>query len=108
MQENALGTKSIPTLFWQYSIPTVAAMLFLGVNTIVDGLFVGRYTLPDMLYNMEAQHYILPTKLRPPISETEWGMTALMVLLSVFICLYAYQKSAREEAAKDAFSISDV
>ena len=49
MQENALGTKSIPTLFWQYSIPTVAAMLFLGVNTIVDGLFVGRYIGADAL-----------------------------------------------------------
>ena len=63
------------------------------------GLFVGRYTLPDMLYTMETAHYILPQKIRPPISLTEWGMTALMVLLSVFICLYAYQKSAREEAA---------
>ena len=63
------------------------------------GLFVGRYTLPDMLYKMEAQHYILPDKLRPPISLSEWGMTALMVLLSVFICLHAYRKAAREEAA---------
>lgn len=62
------------------------------------GLFVGRYTLPDMLYNMEAQHYILPTKLRPPISETEWGMTALMVLLSIFICLHAYRKAARRRS----------
>ena len=63
------------------------------------GLFVGRYTLPDMLYNMETAHYILPQKIRPPISLSEWGMTALMVLLSVFICLYAYRKAAREEAA---------
>ena len=63
------------------------------------GLMVGRYTLPDMLYNMEAQHYTLPERLRPPISLTEWGMTALMVLLSVGICLYAYRKAAKEEAA---------
>lgn len=63
------------------------------------GLFVGRYTLPDMLFKMEAQHYILPDKLRPPISLSEWGMTALMVLLSVFICLHAYRKAAQEEAA---------
>ena len=63
------------------------------------GLFVGRYTLPDMLYAMENQHYVLPMRLRPPISAAEWGMTALMVLLSVFICLYTYQRAAREEAA---------
>lgn len=63
------------------------------------GLFVGRYTLPDLLYRMETSHYILPAKIRPPISLSEWGMTALMVLLSVVICLYAYRKAAREEAA---------
>lgn len=63
------------------------------------GLFVGRYTLPDMLYAMEADHYTLPQKLRPPIALEEWGITALMVLLSVGICLYAYRKAAREEAA---------
>ena len=63
------------------------------------GLFVGRYTLPDMLYKMEAQHYILPEQLRPPISLSQWGMTALMVVLSVFICLHAYRKASQEEAA---------
>jgi len=44
-----LGTESIGRLFLQYSIPTVAAMLFLGLNTIVDGLFVGRYIGTDAL-----------------------------------------------------------
>jgi len=63
------------------------------------GLFVGRYTLPDMLYNMETAHYILPQKIRPPISLSEWGMTGLMVLLSVLICLYAYRKEAMEQTA---------
>ena len=65
----------------------------------LTGLFVGRYMLPDMLYNMESTHYAILTKIRPPISLSEWGMTALMVLLSVFICLYTYQRTAREEAA---------
>ena len=49
MRENILGTKSIGKLFLQYSIPTIAAMLFLGLNTIVDGLFVGRYIGADAL-----------------------------------------------------------
>ena len=63
------------------------------------GTVVGRLMLPPMLYQMEAQHYILPQKLTPPLSPAEWGMTALMVLLSVSICLYAYRRAAREEAA---------
>ncbi len=63
------------------------------------GVVVGQYTLPDVLYGMEAAHYILPEKLRAPISASAWGMAGLMVLLSVGICLYAYRKQARETTA---------
>ena len=49
MSENILGTESMGKLFLRYSIPTIAAMLFLGLNTIVDGLFVGRYIGADAL-----------------------------------------------------------
>ncbi len=49
MNENSLSTERIGKLFWQYSIPTTAAMLFLGLNTIVDGLFVGHYIGADAL-----------------------------------------------------------
>ncbi|WP_188398653.1 MATE family efflux transporter [Sporomusa sp. GT1] len=49
MKENILGTESVSKLFFQYSIPTIAAMLFLGLNTIVDGLFVGHYIGADAL-----------------------------------------------------------
>lgn len=64
------------------------------------GTMVGRYTLPDMLYAMETAHYFLPEKLRAPISPAAWGMTALMVILSAAICLYAYQRAARENTAE--------
>ena len=37
------------------------------------GTLVGQYTLPDMLYAMEAAHYYLPVKLRAPISWSAWG-----------------------------------
>lgn len=43
MRENILGKENITILFLKYSIPTIAAMLFLGLNSIVDGLFVGNY-----------------------------------------------------------------
>ncbi|WP_371380207.1 MATE family efflux transporter [Sporomusa aerivorans] len=43
MNGNVLGTESIISLFLKYSIPAIAGMLFLGLNTIVDGFFVGNY-----------------------------------------------------------------
>jgi putative MATE family efflux protein len=43
MKENRLGTQNITTLFFSYSIPAIAGMLFLGINTIIDGFFVGNY-----------------------------------------------------------------
>lgn len=43
MRENILGKDPIHKLFLTYTLPSVAAMLFLGLNTIVDGLFVGNY-----------------------------------------------------------------
>ena len=43
MNENRLGKENITTLFLRYSIPAIAGMLFLGLNTIVDGFFVSHY-----------------------------------------------------------------
>ncbi|WP_378955110.1 MATE family efflux transporter [Pelosinus sp. sgz500959] len=43
MEENILGKEKISTLFLKYSIPSIAGMLFLGLNTIVDGFFIGNY-----------------------------------------------------------------
>ena len=63
------------------------------------GQLVGHYTLPDMLYAMEANDFMIPERIRPPIAFTEWGMTALMVALSISICLAAYRRAEKEEAA---------
>jgi putative MATE family efflux protein len=35
--------KSIYKQFWQYTLPTVAAMLVNGLYQVVDGIFIGRY-----------------------------------------------------------------
>lgn len=43
MNENILGKENITTLFLKYTIPAISGMLFLGLNTIVDGFFVGNY-----------------------------------------------------------------
>lgn len=43
MSENMLDKESITSLFFKYSIPAVAGMLFLGLNVLLDGFFVGHY-----------------------------------------------------------------
>ncbi|WP_425628126.1 MATE family efflux transporter [Vibrio neptunius] len=40
---------SIYKQFWQYTIPTVAAMLVNGLYQVVDGVFIGRYVGADGL-----------------------------------------------------------
>lgn len=43
MENNILGSEKIPKLFVKYSIPAIFAMLIVGTQSIVDGLFVGNY-----------------------------------------------------------------
>jgi putative MATE family efflux protein len=43
LSDSILGKENIHTLFLKYSIPAVLGMLFVGINTIVDGFFVGNY-----------------------------------------------------------------
>ncbi|MDD3412201.1 MAG: ABC transporter permease, partial [Eubacteriales bacterium] len=63
------------------------------------GLAVGRVTLPYILWDMEAAHYILPYQLQAAISWEQWAVCALAVVLACGICLRTYRKSAREVTA---------
>ncbi len=63
------------------------------------GLFVGRITLPYVLWNMESARYVFPECLQAPISWEQWFVCGLGVLLSCFICLKTYKQSAREVTA---------
>lgn len=63
------------------------------------GLGVGRITLPKMLWDMEASHYVFPYQLRAPVSTAAWCMCALSVALSCAVCYFAYRKAAREVTA---------
>lgn len=63
------------------------------------GLFVGRATLPYMLWKLEEAQFVFPYQLQAPISALQWAVCALGVLLSCFICLKTYQKSAKEQTA---------
>ena len=65
----------------------------------LGGLIVGQYTLPYVLWNMEASIYVFPYQIQPPISLSAWVVTGLAVALSVAICLHTYNKAARETTA---------
>lgn len=43
MTENILGTEKISKLFLKFSIPAIIAMLISGMQTVVDGIFVGNF-----------------------------------------------------------------
>lgn len=65
----------------------------------VLGLFVGRATLPYILFEMEAESHIMPYCIQAPISALQIIACVLMVALSLLICFYAYRKSAKEVTA---------
>ena len=49
------------------------------------GLFVGRHTLPSILWELEMAHFQFPYRLNPPVSWSEWLVTGLGVLLAVLL-----------------------
>ncbi len=63
------------------------------------GLYVGRITMPYILWDMMAKHYLLPWQLQAPVSWEAWAVAGAAVLMSCLICLHTYRKSARENTA---------
>ncbi len=43
MQENILGTEKISKLFIKFSIPAILSLTIAGVQTMVDGIFLGNF-----------------------------------------------------------------
>ena len=74
------------------------ALLPSSVGSVI-GLYVGRYTLPDVLWNMMVHNSRYPYMLRAPISPIAYGMTAMSVALSAAICMYALRSSLAEQTA---------
>lgn len=64
------------------------------------GLFVGRSTLPYLLWSLEEAQFTMPYQMQAPISPEQWAMCAVGVALSCYICLHTYRKTACEETAQ--------
>ncbi|MCR5575559.1 MAG: ABC transporter permease [Oscillospiraceae bacterium] len=75
------------------------ALLPSTVGSVI-GLYVGRYTLPDVLWNMMVHNSRYPYMLRAPISPIAYGMTVMSVVLSVLICQLTLGSSLREQTAE--------
>ncbi|KAJ52660.1 putative MATE family efflux protein [Clostridium tetanomorphum] len=43
MRENILGTEKISRLFIKFSIPAIISMVIAGIQTIIDGIFLGNF-----------------------------------------------------------------
>ncbi|MDO5144216.1 MAG: ABC transporter permease [bacterium] len=63
------------------------------------GVFAGRYSLPYILWNMEASHYNHPWQKQAPVSSGCWIIALLCVALCVLICLRTYNRAAHETTA---------
>ena len=74
------------------------ALLPSAVGSFI-GLYVGWFTLPDVLWDMMAHNSRYPYVLRPRISTASYAMTGLSVLLSVMICLLTLRSSLAEQTA---------
>ena len=75
------------------------ALLPSAVGSFI-GLYVGWYTLPDVLWTMMVHNSRYPYMLRPPVSLASYGMTVMSVVLSVLICLHTLRQSLREQTAE--------
>lgn len=42
-REKLLLTGEIPRLFFKYALPGVAGLLFLGIQSVIDGIVLGRF-----------------------------------------------------------------
>lgn len=75
------------------------ALLPSAVGSLI-GLYVGWFTLPDVLWDMMAHNSRYPYMLRPPVSAASYAMTGLSVVLSVLICLLTLRRSLGEQTAE--------
>lgn len=65
----------------------------------VLGVVTGQYSIPYIMWDMEAANFSFPWRMQPPISPLAWGSALLVVILSLMICYRTYNQSARETTA---------
>ena len=64
------------------------------------GIYLGWYTLPDVVWTMMVHNARYPYTLRPRVSLAAYGIAALSVALSVLICVVTLRRSLEEQTAE--------
>ncbi len=65
----------------------------------VGGLFAGRYTLPQFLWSVMEDMYMLPETKTAPISYAAISVCLLSIVMTCIICYTACQRNISENAA---------
>lgn len=65
----------------------------------IIGVVTGEYSIPDVIWPIMTTMARYPERIRPAISPIAWSTAVISVILSVLICLTAYNKAARETTA---------
>ncbi|MBR4081924.1 MAG: ABC transporter permease [Clostridia bacterium] len=65
----------------------------------VIGVVTGKYTVTEVIWPIISNTARYPARVRPPISPVSWAMAVVSVILSVLICLIAYNRAAKETTA---------
>ncbi len=48
-KQNILGTEKISKLFVKFSIPAIISMAIAGMQTMIDGIFLGNFVGPNAM-----------------------------------------------------------
>lgn len=56
MEDNILGREKISTLFIKYSFPAIISMVITGMQTMVDGMFVGNLLGPNAIASVNVSN----------------------------------------------------
>lgn len=89
-----LNTLPVKTLFWRYVIPSIAGMLVIGLYTVVDGIFVGRYV---------GAHALAAINLAYPLILLQVGLGA-MISMGAATRISILQGAGRNQEAKQALA----
>lgn len=96
MNEQNLGTEKISKLFFTVVIPSTFAMVILGIQGLIDGLFIGRYVGNDAMASVN---------IALPYSQS---LSAVAMVISIGCMAYIGRSlgANEEQTAKTVFKTS--
>jgi len=98
MSENILGTEKISKLFLKFTLPAVISMVLIGIQTIIDGMFLGNYVGKEALASINIVQ---------PYMQVIMGISFIIAIGSLSI-IGRYLGEGKKEAAQNTFKTAFV